>query len=84
MKAMAQSLNFGKSVGDKGWGMFTVMLAYKAKRKGKQLIKVGKFFSSSQMCHECGTLHNPTKDLSVREWTCPDCGHYHDQDEMRH
>ena len=81
MKAMAQSLNFGKSVGDKGWGMFTVMLAYKAKQKGKQLIKVGKFFSSSQMCHECGTLHKLTKDLSVREWTCPDCGHYHDRDE---
>jgi putative transposase len=81
MKAMAQSLNFGKSVGDKGWVMFTVMLAYKAKQKGKQLIKVGKFFSSSQMCHECGTLHKLTKDLSVREWTCPDCGHYHDRDE---
>ena len=81
MKAMAQSLNFGKSVGDKGWGMFTVMLAYKAKQKGKQLIKVGKFFPSSQMCHECGTLHKLTKDLSVREWTCPDCGHHHDRDE---
>jgi putative transposase len=33
------------------------------------------------MCHECGTLHKLTKDLSVREWTCPDCGHYHDRDE---
>ena len=81
MKAMSQSLNFGKSVGDKGWGMFTNLLAYKAQRAGKRVIKVGKFFPSSQMCHECGTLHKLTKDLSVREWTCPDCGHHHDRDE---
>ena len=81
MKAMSQSLNFGKSVGDKGWGMFIGMLAYKAQMAGKCVIKVGKFFPSSQMCHECGTLHKLTKDLSVREWTCPDCGHHHDRDE---
>ena len=81
MKAMSQSLNFGKSVGDKGWGMFANMLAYKAQRAGKRIIKVGKFFPSSQMCHECGTLHKLTKDLSVREWTCPNCGHPHDRDE---
>ncbi|WP_370596609.1 zinc ribbon domain-containing protein [Grylomicrobium aquisgranensis] len=43
--------------------------------------KVGKFFPSSQMCHECGALHKLTKDLSVREWTCPDCRHQHDRDE---
>jgi putative transposase len=81
MRAMSHSLHFGKSVGDKGWGMFTSMLAYKAQRAGKRVIKVGKFFPSSQMCHECGRLHKLTKDLSVREWTCPDCGHHHDRDE---
>ena len=81
MRAMSQSLHFGKSVGDKGWGMFTSMLAYKAHRAGKRVIKVGKFFPSSQMCHECGRLHKLTKDLAVREWTCPDCGHHHDRDE---
>ena len=81
MKAMSQSLNFGKSVSDKGWGMFTTMLAYKAQRVGRRVIKVDKFFPSSQMCHECGRLNKLTKDLSVREWTCPGCGHHHDRDE---
>ena len=78
---MAQSLNFGKSVGDKGWGMFTVMLDYKAKALGKKVIRVDKFFPSSQTCHECGAVSKVTKDLSVWEWTCPHCGHHHDRDE---
>ena len=29
MKAMPQGLNFGKSVADNGWGMFTMFLQYK-------------------------------------------------------
>ena len=81
MRGMSRSLHFGKSVGDKGWGQFVSMLGYKAKAAGKQVIKVGRFFPSSQMCHECGNLYKKTKDLSVREWTCPHCGHHHDRDE---
>lgn len=81
MRGMAQSLNFGKSVMDKGWGEFARMLAYKASWYGAKLIKVGKFFPSSQMCHECGCLNKITKDLSVREVTCPHCGHHYKRDE---
>lgn len=81
MHAMAQSLNFGKSVSDKGWGMFVKMLSYKAKQTGTKLIRVDKYFPSSQKCHECGTLYKKTKDMSIREWTCPHCGHHHDRDE---
>lgn len=81
MRSMSKSLNFGKSVGDKGWGMFVRMLVYKAAAEGKKVIKVDKFFPSSQTCHECGTLHKKVKDLSVREWTCPVCGHHHGRDE---
>ena len=81
MRAMAQALNYGKSVGDKGWGAFAVMLAYKAERKGKKLIRIDKWFPSSQMCHECGSLNKKTKDTSIRDWTCPVCGHHHDRDE---
>ena len=81
MRTMAQALNYGKSVGDKGWGAFAVMLAYKAERKGKKLIRIDKWFPSSQMWHECGSLNKKTKDTSIRDWTCPVCGHHHDRDE---
>ncbi|MDE5758283.1 MAG: hypothetical protein K2H85_06685 [Allobaculum sp.] len=44
MKAMAQSLNFGKSVADNGWGMFVTFLRCKLDNMGKKLVKVDKFF----------------------------------------
>ena len=74
MQAMSRSLNYGKSVADKGWGKFVSMLMYKAKAIGKVAIKVDKLFPSSQTCHECGCVSKLTKDLSVREWDCPQCG----------
>ena len=80
MKAMSQSLNFGKSVHDNGWGMFTTFLQYKLEEQGKQLIKVDKFFPSSQICNVCGYKNSQTRDMSVREWDCPNCGTHHDRD----
>lgn len=79
MLAMAQSLNFGKSVNDVGWGMFTHMLEYKTLWKGKYLVKVPKFFPSSKRCSKCGHI-NKGLTLSDRMWSCPECGTVHDRD----
>ena len=80
MKAMSQSLNFGKSVMDNGWGMFTAFLKYKLEEQGKRLVKVDRFFASSQICNICGYKNPETKNLSVRAWDCPQCGKHHDRD----
>ncbi len=80
MKAMSQALNFGKSVADNGWGMFTTFLQYKLADLGKQLVKIDKFFASSQICNVCGCKNSDTKNLSVREWDCPQCGTHHNRD----
>ena len=80
MRAMAKSLNFGKSVSDNGWGMFVTFLKYKLEDQGKKLVKVDKFFASSQICSHCGYVNRETRDLSVREWDCPQCGSHHDRD----
>lgn len=80
MKAMSQALNFGKSVSDNGWGMFITYLKYKLEDMGKQLVKVDKFFASSQICSCCGYKNTTTKNLSVRAWDCPECGTHHDRD----
>lgn len=80
MKAISQSVNFGKSVLDNGWGMFTTFLQYKLAEQGKQLVKTDKFFASSQICSVCGYKNSDVKNLSVREWLCPSCNTHHDRD----
>jgi len=81
MRAMSQSLNFGKSVADNAWGMFRTLLRYKLEDAGKHMITIGKWFPSSKKCSTpgCGYI-NDDLDLSVREWICPDCGVLHDRD----
>lgn len=80
MQAMSQSLNFGKSVHDNGWGMFTTYLKYKLEDMGKQLVKVDKFFASSQVCNVCGYKNSEVRNLSIREWDCPNCKTHHNRD----
>ena len=80
MQAMAQALHFGKSVCDNGWGMFTRFLQYKLEEIGKKLVKIDRFFASSQICSCCGYKNPETKDLSIRAWGCPKCGTHHDRD----
>lgn len=80
MQEMAQTLHFGKSVSDNGWGMFTAFLQYKLEDMGKRLVKVGKFFASSQICSVCGCKNPATKNLGIRVWDCPECGTHHDRD----
>lgn len=80
MKSMSQTLHLGKATMDNGYGMFINMLEYKQHRKRHHLIKVDKFYPSSQLCRHCGYKNPITKDLSVRTITCPICGTTYDRD----
>lgn len=81
MQAMSnRGFGNGKTTLDNGYGMFLTMLEYKLRNQGKVLIRVDKWFPSSQMCSNCGTVHLEVKNLSMRKWTCSDCGTTHDRD----
>ena len=74
MKSMSnKGFGNGKATLDNGYGMFLSMLEYKLSERNKYLIKVDKWFPSSQICHCCGTLHPEMKDLAIRKMIC-DCG----------
>lgn len=63
----------GKATLDNGYGMFLSMLKYKLSDRNKYIIKIDKWFPSSQVCHCCGTLHPEMKNLAIRKMIC-DCG----------
>lgn len=63
----------GKATLDNGYGMFLSMLEYKLSDRNKYLVKIDKWYPSSQICHCCGTLHPEMKDLSRRILKCG-CG----------
>lgn len=77
MKAMSKTLNYGKSVADNGWGIFTTFLKYKLEEQGKQLIKIDKWFPSTKLCSSCGT--EKFMPLSERTYECS-CGTVIDRD----
>ncbi|MBQ8699401.1 MAG: transposase [Schwartzia sp.] len=47
---------------------------------GVNLLKTGRSDPTSQTCSVCGYRNVETRNLSVREWTCPACGTHHDRD----
>ena len=63
----------GKATLDNGYGMFLSMLEYKLSERNKYLVKVDKWFPSSQICHCCGEIHPEMKNLTIRTMKC-DCG----------
>ena len=80
LQHMSQSLNFGKSVYDNGYGLLRNMLAYKLEEQGKVLVKVDRFFPSSKRCSVCHEVNHDLQ-LSDREWTCKSCGTHHGRDK---
>ena len=70
----------GKATFDNAWGMFTQMLEYKLKDRGRCLVKIDRFYPSSQLCSDCGCRNKLVKNLNVRSWICPVCSNYHNRD----
>lgn len=74
MKSMSnKDFGNGKATLDNGYGKFLSMLEYKLSERNKYLVKVDKWFASSQICHCCGSVHPEMKNLAIRMMKC-DCG----------
>ena len=80
VNGMTKNHRLAKSITDASWGKFVSMLIYKAEWNDKRIVKVDRYFPSSQTCNVCGYVNKDIKDLSVREWECPECHTRHDRD----
>ena len=80
VKGMIRNHRLAKSISDVSWGSFVTMLTYKADWNGKKVVKIDRYFPSSQTCNVCGHVNNKIKDLSIREWECPSCHTHHNRD----
>jgi len=82
LKGMMKFSKNAKNYGDASWGSFVNKLMWKSSKNENncQVVKADRFFASSQICHCCGYKNPITKDLGVRQWTCPKCGENHIRD----
>ncbi|MCL1703525.1 IS200/IS605 family element RNA-guided endonuclease TnpB [Lysinibacillus sp. Bpr_S20] len=78
-KGMLRNHKLAKSISDVSWSSFVSKLEYKATWYGKTIVKVSRWFPSSQICFDCGH-HDGKKSLKIRDWTCPNCHANHDRD----
>jgi putative transposase len=77
---MVKNRHLSRAISDLGFGEFERQLAYKAPAAGSSVLKAVRWYPSSKLCSDCG-FKVDILPLSIREWTCPECGSVHDRDE---
>lgn len=77
-KGMLRNHKLAKSISDVSWSMFVTKLQYKSDWYGKQIVKIDRWYPSSQICSSCG-VNSGKKTLDIRYWEC-ECGAKHDRD----
>ena len=80
VKGMIRNHKLAQHIASCSWSKFFAMLEYKAAWYGNDIIKVPTMYPSSQTCSCCGYKNPFVKNLSIREWECPNCHAKHDRD----
>ena len=78
-KNLMKNHRLARAIGDASWSEFVRMIEYKAEWYGRQIVKISRWFPSSQICSRC-KVNSGKKPLHIREWNCESCGSHHDRD----
>jgi len=79
VRGMVKNRHLSRAVSDMGFFEFRRQLDYKAAQRGGMIVVADRWYPSSKTCSACGHRLE-TLSLSVRDWTCPECGSVHDRD----
>jgi putative transposase len=82
VKGLIRNRCLSRAFSDAAVGKLLDLLESKVAAQGRMLLKVDRFFPSSQLCHCCGARKTDLQ-LSDRVFICPDpdCGYTGDRDE---
>lgn len=80
VSGMMKNKHLSRAIADASMSEFVRELEYKTQRQGGQLVKIDRYFASSQICSSCGYKNELMKDLSIRKWNCPMCETHHERD----
>ena len=81
IKGMMKNHCLAAAIADAGWGQSDEFVEQGAKRYGRTVIRVGRFYPSSRLCPVCGHKHEGL-ELKDRAWVCPHCGHVVDDRDV--
>ena len=70
---------WGRKVSDLAFYQFVEILKYKCSKHKRLLKQVDQWTATTKPCSDCG-FRNENLTLNDRQWTCPECGSYHDRD----
>jgi len=79
VRGMLRNHCLAGALSDASMSEFLRQLEYKIEWTGGIVVKADRWYPSSKTCSDCGTVVNDLP-LSVREWSCAECGIVHDRD----
>jgi putative transposase len=81
IQGMMKGSKNAKNYQDISWSTFVTKLQWKGEKNGCHVIKIDRFFPSSQTCNCCGFKNKEVRIKHLEKWTCPKCGKEHQRDE---
>ena len=81
IQGMMKGSKNAKNYQDIAWSTFVSKLEQKSQFRNCQVVKVNKFFASSQICSCCGFKNPDVQKFHLEKWKCPQCGQEHQRDE---
>ena len=70
---------WGRKINDLALGDFLQILEWVAKKKGKRVIYIDRWYPSTKTCSCCGHVLDEL-ELDIRRWRCPSCHNVNDRD----